>query len=83
MKPSINTLQDLTVNKDIDIILWEETIIGQIILVRNLKDIKFLSYSPSAQRVPLMFCERTSLLHRPRHLAGPFCGYSTCKITVF
>ena len=37
MKPSINTLQDLTANQDIDIILWEETIIGQIILVRNLK----------------------------------------------
>ena len=37
MKPSINTLQDLTAKQDIDIILWEETIIGQIILVRNLK----------------------------------------------
>ena len=37
MKPSINTLQDLTANQDIDFILWGETIIGQIILVRNLK----------------------------------------------
>ena len=33
--PMINTLEDLTVHQDIDIVVWEETIIGQIILVRS------------------------------------------------
>ncbi len=35
MKPSINTFHDLAVNhQDIDIIIWEESALGQLILVR-------------------------------------------------
>ena len=34
MKPSINTLEDLAGDQDIDIIVWQEIVIGQLILVR-------------------------------------------------
>ena len=34
MKPSINTLEDLAVDQDIDVIVWQEIVIGQLILVK-------------------------------------------------
>ena len=36
MKPSINTFQDVVVNEDTDVIIWEESAFGQLILVTTV-----------------------------------------------
>ena len=36
MKPSINTFQDVVVNEDTDVIIWEESAFGQLIMVTTV-----------------------------------------------